>query len=363
LNTGSPDLAVDVPRRLEHEIRSLAVQAPRPAPVSEDRRKALFAHIRGLLERENAVLVTHYYVDDQLQILTDATGGYVGDSLGMADFGNRHRADTLVVIGVRFMGETAKILNPEKRVLMPDLGATCSLDLSCPADAFTGFCDAHPERTSVVYANTSAAVKARADWMVTSSNAVDIVTHLHERGEKIIFASDKHLGHYIQKQTGADMLLWQGFCVVHDEFKATALKKLMSENPQAQVLAHPEAPSSVLDLADFIGSTTQLIKAAATSPAETLIVATDFGLFHKMREAAPDKRLIAAPTGGDSATCVSCAHCPWMAMNSLENLAAVLESGSNTIQIPEEIRRKALRPIERMLEFSRARAKAGSGGS
>jgi quinolinate synthase len=185
------------------------------------------------------------------------------------------------------------------------------------------------------------------------------VKHLHERGEKIIFASDKHLGHYIQKQTGADMLLWQGFCVVHDEFKATALRKLMAENPEAQVLAHPESPDSVLELADFIGSTTQLIRAAAASPASTLIVATDYGLFHKMLEAAPGKQLIAAPTGGDSATCVSCAHCPWMAMNTLENLAAVLESGSNPVEIPEEIRRKALRPIERMLEFSRARAKAG----
>jgi len=356
LNSGNLNLAVDVPHRLENEIRSLAAHVPLPAPVSEAQRDTLFAHIKNLLKSENAVLVTHYYVDEQLQILTDQSGGYVGDSLGMADFGNRHAADTLIVVGVRFMGETAKILNPEKRVLMPDLDATCSLDLSCPAEAFSRYCDAHPERTSVVYANTSAAVKARTDWMVTSSNAVDIVGHLHARGEKLIWASDKHLGHYVQQKTGADMLIWQGFCVVHDEFKAVALKKLMDENPQAEVLAHPESPTSVLALAHFIGSTTQLIKAAQASSAPALIVATDFGLFHKMREAAPDKQLIAAPTGGDSATCVSCAHCPWMAMNSLENLAAVIESGRNAIHIPEDIRTKARRPIERMLEFSRARA-------
>ncbi len=354
MTTTPSSLAVEVPRQLENEIRSLAAHAPRPAPVSDAQRDDLFTRIKDLLKSENAVLVTHYYVDEQLQIITDESGGYVGDSLGMADFGNRHSADTLVVIGVRFMGETAKILNPEKRVLMPDLDATCSLDLSCPADAFSRYCDAHPDRTSVVYANTSAAVKARADWMVTSSNAVDIVSHLHQRGEKIIWASDKHLGHYVQDKTGADMLIWQGFCVVHDEFKAVALKKLMEENPQAEVLAHPESPAAVLALADFIGSTTQLIKAAQASSAGALIIATDFGLFHKMREAAPDKQLIAAPTGGESATCVSCAHCPWMAMNSLENLAAVLESGRNAIHIPEDIRTRALRPIERMLEFSRA---------
>jgi quinolinate synthase len=358
LNNSSSNLAVDVPHQLENEIRSLAIQAPRPAPVSDGQREVLFSRIKELLKSENAVLVTHYYVDEQLQVLTEQSGGYVGDSLGMADFGNRHRADTLVVVGVRFMGETAKILNPEKRVLMPDLDATCSLDLSCPAEAFSRYCDAHPERTSVVYANTSAAVKARADWMVTSSNAVDIVDYLHQRGEKIIWASDKHLGNYVQQKTGADMLIWQGYCVVHDEFKAAALKKLMEENPQAEVLAHPESPASVLALAHFIGSTTQLIKAAKESSAPVLIVATDYGLFHKMREAAPDKQLIAAPTGGESATCVSCAHCPWMAMNSLENLAAVLESGRNAIHIPEDIRAKALLPIERMLEFSRARASA-----
>jgi quinolinate synthase len=219
----------------------------------------------------------------------------------------------------------------------------------------------HPDRTVLVYANTSAEVKARADWVVTSSNAVDIVAHLHASGEKIIFAPDRHLGNYVQKQTGADILNWQGFCVVHDEFKAGALRQLMQEYPDAEVIAHPESPAEVLDMASAVGSTTQLINAAQASTAETLIVATDFGLFHKMHEAAPGKKLIAVPTGGDSASCVSCAHCPWMAMNSLDNLAAVLQDEhdvSHEIHVDESVRKKALKPIERMLEFSRSRGKA-----
>jgi quinolinate synthase len=212
----------------------------------------------------------------------------------------------------------------------------------------------------IVYANTSAAVKARADWMVTSSNAVDIVAHLHARGEKIIFAPDRHLGNYVQKKTGADILNWQGFCVVHDEFKAKALRQLIQEHPDAEVIAHPESPTEVLDMATAVGSTTQLIEAAKSSKAKKLIVATDFGLFHKMHQAAPDKELIAVPTGGDSASCVSCAHCPWMAINSLDNLAAVLRDengGSHEIHVEESIRRNALKPIERMLEFSRSKGK------
>ncbi len=350
--------ASEIPVKLVEEIRSKALRAPRPRELTTAQRDALFEKIKSLLEINNAVLITHYYVDEQLQILTDATGGYVGDSLGMADYGNHHPATMLVVIGVRFMGETAKILNPEKRVVMPDLAAECSLDLSCPIGAFSSFCDQHPDRTVVVYANTSAEVKARSDWVVTSSNAVDIVAHLHSRGEKIIFAPDRHLGDYVQKQTGADILNWQGYCVVHDEFKAKELRRLMQQHPDAEVIAHPESPAEVLSMAHVIGSTTQLINAAKASKAKTLIVATDFGLFHKMHEAAPDKLLLAVPTGGDSASCVSCAHCPWMAMNSLDNLAAVLENSSgHEIHIDEAIRKQALIPIERMLEFSRAKGK------
>jgi quinolinate synthase len=347
-----------IPLQLVEEIRSKALSAPRPRELTPEQRDALFEKIKALLKAKNAVLITHYYVDEQLQILTDDTGGYVGDSLGMADYGNRHPATMLVVIGVRFMGESAKILNPEKHVVMPDLAAECSLDLSCPIETFSAFCDQHPDRTVVVYANTSAEVKARSDWVVTSSNAVDIVAHLHTRGEKIIFAPDRHLGNYVQNRTGADILNWQGTCVVHDEFKARELRRLMEENPDAELIAHPESPAEVLAMANAIGSTTQLIAAAKASKAHTLIVATDFGLFHKMHQAAPDKRLLAVPTGGDSASCVSCAHCPWMAINSLDNLAAVLEnSAGHEIDIEESVRKRALIPIERMLEFSRAKGK------
>ena len=349
------DESVDVPKRLETEIRQLAEHAPKPAPLSAAQREQLRTRIKALLQEKHAVLVVHYYVDEELQILADETGGHVADSLSMADFGNQHPASTLVVVGVRFMGETAKILNPEKTVLMPDLDATCSLDLSCPAKEFAAFCDQHPEREVVVYANTSAEVKARADWMVTSSNALEIVGHLHAQGKKIIFASDKHLGHYIQSQTGADMINWQGFCVVHDEFKADELKDMMKLYPEAEVLVHPESPEAVIALADAVGSTTQLIKAVQESPAQQFIVATDYGIFHKMREAAPGKELMAAPTGGIGASCVSCAHCPWMAMNSLQNLAQVLETGNNEIQIPEATRVQAKVCIQRMLDFSRER--------
>jgi len=347
------DRAIEVPESLDNEIRSIAAHAPRPAALSDEKREALRQRIKALLVEQDATLVVHYYIDESLQDLADETGGHVADSLGMAYFGRDHRAQTLVVVGVRFMGETAKILSPEKRVIMPDLDATCSLDLSCPVDEFSAYCDEHPDRLVVVYANTSAAVKARADWMITSTNAIDIMNHLKAEGRKVIFASDKHLGHYIQQQTGIDMLCWQGFCVVHDEFKTVELKKMMELYPDADVIVHPESPEGVIALADVVGSTSRLLRAATESTAKQLIVATDYGLFYKMHKAAPDKELIVAPTGGEGATCISCAHCPWMAMNGLENLCHVLETGSNQIHVPEEIRVKALVPIERMLEFSR----------
>ena len=314
---------------------------------------ALKEHIRRMLKARDAVLVAHYYVHPDLQDLAEETGGCVSDSLEMARFGHHHPAKTLVVAGVRFMGETAKILNPEKRVLMPDLEAECSLDLGCPIEEFGPFCDAHPDRVVVVYANTSAAVKARADWMVTSSIGLKIVEHLHAQGKKILWAPDKHLGHYIQQQTGADMLLWQGSCVVHDEFKAFELQQLKQQHPNAKVLVHPESPDAVVALADLVGSTTQLIKAAQTLAADTFIVATDSGILHKMRTLAPGKTFIEAPTAGASATCKSCAHCPWMAMNGLINLAEVLETGRNEIQVEPDIGRRARLSISRMLEFSK----------
>ncbi|MEY4466513.1 MAG: quinolinate synthase NadA [Pseudomonadota bacterium] len=326
-----------------------------PEAVSPDQRLQLKDKIRRLLKEKGAVLVAHYYVDSDLQDLAEETGGCVSDSLEMARFGRDHAAQTLVVAGVRFMGETAKILSPHKTILMPDLDATCSLDLGCPVDEFSAFCDAHPDRTVVVYANTSAAVKARADWMVTSSIGLDIVAHLHAQGKKILWAPDRHLGSYIQKQTGADMLLWQGSCLVHDEFKGIELELLKREHPNAKILVHPESPESVVALADVVGSTSQLIAATAALDANEFIVATDNGILHKMRQAAPGKVFIEAPTAGNSATCKSCAHCPWMAMNSLQNLADVLESGRNTISVDEAIRAKAVTCIDRMLDFAAAR--------
>lgn len=308
--------------------------------------------ICNLLYQANAVLVAHYYTDGDLQALAEETGGVVADSLEMARFGRSSTASTLVVCGVRFMGETAKILNPEKRVLMPDLTATCSLDEQCQVDEFTAFCDKHPDRTVVVYANTSAKVKARADWVVTSAIALSIIAHLHARGEKIIWASDRYLGSYIAKTTGADMLLWHGACVVHEEFKGTALKRLRYLHPEAAVLVHPESPTSVIAQADVVGSTSALIKAVVNLPNSTFIVATEEGIFWKMRQLAPNKQFIAAPTAGIGGTCESCGHCPWMAMNSLEKLQQTLLNGDQEIYIEPEIREKAIIPIERMLAFS-----------
>lgn len=308
--------------------------------------------IKALLKKEDAVLVAHYYTDADLQALAEETGGYVSDSLDMARFGHSHKARTLVVAGVRFMGETAKILNPEKRVLMPTLDATCSLDEGCPSDEFSAFCDAHPDRTVVVYANTSATVKARADWVVTSSIALRLARHLKSRGEKILWAPDRHLGDYVRRESGADMLLWQASCIVHDEFRAQALVELKRQHPEADVLVHPESPASVIAEADMVGSTSAMIEAARTRPAKSFIVATDNGILYKMRQAAPHKEFIEAPTGGHGATCKSCAHCPWMAMNTLANLEETLLKGRNEIHIEESIRVRALRPVERMLNFA-----------
>ena len=305
------------------------------------------------LKAQDAVLVAHYYCDPIIQELAEKSGGCVADSLEMARFGSQHPAKTLVVAGVRFMGETAKILNPEKRILMPTLEATCSLDLGCPIKEFSEFCDQHPERTVVVYANTSAAVKARADWVVTSSCALDIVETLMDNGETILWAPDQHLGRYIQRETGADMLLWDGACIVHEEFKSKQLADMKVLYPEAAVLAHPESPTAVLELADVIGSTTQLIKASQELPNQQFIVATDRGIFYKMQQLSPNKSFIEAPTAGEGAACRSCANCPWMAMNTLEALLLGLQNGDNEIIVDPAIVPKAVRPLQRMLDFTR----------
>jgi quinolinate synthase len=336
----------------EDRINQIAACAKAPLPVTGAEKEKLIKRIKELLKEKNAVLVAHYYTDEDLQILADETGGCVSDSLEMARFGYAHSAETVVVAGVRFMGETAKILSPEKRILMPTLDAECSLDLSCETDVFSEFCDNHPDRTVVVYANTSAEVKARADWVVTSSIGVKVIEHLHEKGEKIIWAPDRYLGGYIEKVTGADMILWPGYCIVHDAFKADELEALRKKHPEAGVLVHPESPMEVINQADVVGSTTQLIKAVTELPNELFIVATDHGIFHKMKEAAPGKKFIEAPMGGTGATCLSCAHCPWMAMNGLVNLAHTLETGENEVHVDPEIGKEAMVSVKRMLDFA-----------
>ena len=315
--------------------------------------------IKKRLKQQGAVIVSHYYTDSDLQLLADETGGCVSDSLDMARFGYESNAKTLVVCGVKFMGETAKILNPEKRILMPDLNANCSLDIGCPEDEFSKFCDAHPDHVVVVYANTSAAVKARADWMVTSGSAVDVIKYLAANNKKIIWAPDKYLGDYVQKKSGAEMLIWQGSCVVHEEFKGNELESLRKIHPDAKVLVHPESPSSVIAQADMVGSTTAIIKAVAGMDAKKFIVATDKGIFHKMQEAANNKILIEAPTAGKGATCISCAHCPWMAMNSLRKLLHILETGKNEIFVEKNIINRARGSIEKLLKFTRGNERAG----
>ncbi len=321
---------------------------PTETPAQREQYKE---RIRALLIARDAVIVAHYYTDPAIQALAEETGGIVSDSLEMARFGKNHPASTLVVAGVKFMGETAKILTPEKTVLMPTLEATCSLDIGCPADEFAAFCDQHPERTVVVYANTSAAVKARADWVVTSSIALDVVDYLDGEGHRILWAPDKHLGRYVQEKTGADMLLWDGSCVVHEEFKARGLLDLKQVYPDAAILVHPESPESVIALADAVGSTSQLIEAARTLPNRQIIVATDEGIFYKMQQRAPDKELIIAPTAGHGATCRSCANCPWMAMNHLKNLMESLDSGSNEVSVDPALGQRAMVSLQRMLDF------------
>jgi quinolinate synthase len=336
------DIAFDIPLHQSHNLSQAEIAGHT-------------ARIKQLLDEQNAVLVAHYYTDDAIQALAEETGGCVSDSLEMARFGAATDAETVVVAGVKFMGETAKILSPEKRVLMPTLEATCSLDLGCPIDEFSAFCDQHPDRTVVVYANTSAAVKARSDWVVTSSIALEVAEHLMDQGEKLLWAPDKYLGGYIQKQTGADMVMWDGACIVHEEFKAKGLQDIKAIHPDAAVLVHPESPDSVVALADVVGSTTQLIRASQEMPNEKFIVATDRGIFYKMRQLAPNKTFIEAPTAGNGATCRSCAHCPWMGMNALENLAECLANGSNEILVDPDIAAKALLPLERMVNFQNNR--------
>jgi quinolinate synthase len=320
--------------------------------LTPDQEQQLKDQIKARLKQENAVMVAHYYTAPAVQALAEESGGCVSDSLEMARFGHDHPATTLVVAGVKFMGETAKILTPEKRVLMPTLEATCSLDIGCPADEFSAFCDQHPDREVVVYANTSAAVKARADWVVTSSIALDVAEHLAEQDKKILWAPDRHLGDYVRRESGADMLMWDGACIVHEEFKARGIADLKRVYPDAAVLVHPESPASVIELADRVGSTTQIINAACEMDNQRFIVATDQGIFYKLQQLAPDKEFIIAPTAGQGASCRSCANCPWMAMNELESLATIFDRGDNEIFVDPAVGEQAMVPLRRMLDFA-----------
>ncbi len=336
----------------------IEAEASIPPPLSEERKRKIIAEIKTLLDQKRVKIVAHYYTDPDIQALAEATGGCVADSLEMARFGRDCDADHLIVAGVKFMGETAKILSPEKRIFMPDLEANCSLDIGCPAEEFGKFCDQYPDHTVVVYANTSAEVKARADWVVTSAIGLEIVRALHEQGEKIVWGPDQHLGRYIQQETGADMKIWQGNCIVHHEFKGAELALLKEQYPEAKVLVHPESPSAVVEQADIVGSTSQLIRAAQSVPERELIVATDRGIFYKMQQAVPDKVLHIAPTAGESAACKSCASCPWMAMNTLEKLLNALKGEGNLheIHLDESIRKEAKKSLDRMLDFAESRA-------
>jgi quinolinate synthase len=320
--------------------------------LSPAREQELREQVKARLVKENAVIIAHYYTSPAIQALAEDSGGCVSDSLEMARFGHDHPAQTLIVAGVKFMGETAKILTPHKRVLMPTLEATCSLDLGCPVDEFSAFCDQHPERQVVVYANTSAAVKARADWVVTSSIALAVAEHLSDLGEKIIWAPDRHLGDYVRRETGADILMWDGACIVHEEFKARGIADLKKVYPDAAVLAHPESPAAVLELADRVGSTTQIIRAAVEMDNRQFIVATDQGIFYKLHQQAPGKEFIIAPTAGNGAACRSCANCPWMAMNDLESLAGAFDRDDNEIFVDPVVGEQAMVPLRRMLDFA-----------
>lgn len=353
--------ALDVPKSLEIEINDTAAIARSitHSALGDKAEANLRTKLLKQLKDQDAILVSHYYVDEELQDLAEESGGKVADSLEMARYAYEHDASTIVVAGVKFMAETSKILSPEKRILLLDNDAECSLDIGCPIDEFSAFCDSHPDRTVVVYANTSAEVKARADWVVTSSIALEICTHLRDKGEKIIWGPDRFLGGYIQKETGADMIMWQGSCIVHEEFKADALMTMKQEHPDAAVLVHPESPMSVVDLADVVGSTSKILNATRELPNKKFIVATEDGIFHKMKQYSPDKEFIAAPTAGSGATCQSCAQCPWMKMNDLQRLEAVLNTGKNEILIEEGVRADAERSLKRMVDFANEHIRPG----
>ncbi|RNC66512.1 quinolinate synthase NadA [Proteiniphilum sp. X52] len=307
-------------------------------------KEELVVNIKLLKKEKNAIILAHYYQEPAIQDIAD----FVGDSLALAQWAAKTSADIIVLCGVHFMGETAKILSPEKRVFIPDLEAGCSLAESCPSKPFEEFVNAHPDHTVISYVNTTAAVKALTDIVVTSTNAKQIVESLPE-DEKIIFGPDKNLGDYINKLTGRSMILWDGVCHVHAQFSLERILELKGEYPNALLLAHPECPKYLLEIADHVGSTSSLLKYATQSDNPQFIVATEAGILHQMRNDNPDKEFIPAPP--EDSTC-ACNECFYMKMNTLEKLYLCLKNEKPEIIVDEEVRIKAVKPIERMLEIS-----------
>lgn len=305
----------------------------------------LFAAIQDLKREMNAVILAHYYQDPDIQDIAD----YLGDSLGLSQQAAETDAEVIVFAGVHFMAETAKILNPDKLVLLPDLDAGCSLADSCPPDAFAEFKAAHPDHLVVSYINCTAEIKAMSDIICTSSNAVKIVQSIPE-DQPIIFAPDRNLGRYVMEQTGRDLVLWQGSCIVHETFSEKKIVQLQVEHPEAEVIAHPECEPAVLNHAQYIGSTTALLKYAQQSDRTSFIVATEPGIIHQMQKAAPEKTFIPAPPA--NSTC-ACNECPHMRLNTLEKLYLCMKNRTPEITMPKHIQARALRPIQRMLELSR----------
>jgi quinolinate synthase len=300
--------------------------------------------IERLKKERNAVILAHYYQESEIQDLAD----HVGDSLGLARAAQKANADVIAFCGVHFMAEVAKILNPQCTVVLPDLAAGCSLADGCPPDQFRKFIDAHPGHFVVSYINCSAAVKAMSDVIVTSSNAVKIVQQI-PKDQPIIFAPDKHLARYVMKQTGRDMVVWQGTCIVHETFSEKKIIELLMRNPGAELIAHPECEEPVLRHAKYIGSTTGLIKYAISSPTQTLIVATEEGVLHQMKRDAPHKTFIPAPPEDESCACNQCPH---MRRNTMEKLYLCLRDRTPTIEMDEALRVAAKKPIDKMLEMS-----------
>ncbi|MEB3360354.1 MAG: quinolinate synthase NadA [Synechococcales bacterium] len=303
----------------------------------------LFAAITDLKRELNAVILAHYYQDPDIQDIAD----YIGDSLGLSRQAASTDADVIVFAGVHFMAETAKILNPNKLVLLPDLEAGCSLADTCPPEAFAAFKAAHPDHLVISYINCSAAVKAMSDIICTSSNAVRIVQQIPP-DQPIIFAPDQNLGRYVMAQTGREMVLWQGSCIVHETFSERRIVQLQMEHPDSEVIAHPECEAAVLRHADYIGSTTALLKYSQQSSSPSFIVATEPGIIHQMQKQAPDKHFIPAPAQNNCA----CNECPYMRLNTLEKLYWAMKRRSPEITLPESIRAAALQPIQRMLDMS-----------